>query len=482
MYLLAQSRVLPIALMGVALAIGVYLLFFGLGNAPFQDYDEATYAQVTKEALVQEEYVSLNFLQEPYFRKPPLLFWLTSASQSLFEDVEFAVRAPGVLSALLAVAVVMLICWRVSRSYWVAFLGGSILLTTSAFVEPARDVRFDVLISLFIVAAFYAGIRAGHDNRWYIPVGILLGLAVLTKGVIAAFACVAILSYTWLTSRWSFIQNRYVYIGVIAFLFVAGPWHVYMSAVHGFVFWNGYLGQEVFNRVGSNLFAGTNAPTNAQYIGYLGQFAMPWAHAALAACAVLALTCRKLDREIRTVALSAFIASFAVLLVMLASQTKATSYLIPLYPFLAIGVALVVGEAYRLSDTPVRLVLVSTIATLLLVGLYTTHQNALHLNPYYAHELTLAKEEQAIGEYLRQEDNPLVFSYGQEHLGTILYYSELSFTPNRYVYVLSSTSTSTAGAFVLTPHSRERLSAAFPEFSFAAVYIGSLASLFRIER
>src|SRR5690348_11885859 len=87
-----------------------YILFYKLGNEPFQDYDEATYALVSQANIEHGEPSALYFLNNPFFRKPPLLFWMTAPSEQVFKDIEFADRFPGALAALATIIIVALIC------------------------------------------------------------------------------------------------------------------------------------------------------------------------------------------------------------------------------------------------------------------------------------------------------------------------------------------------------------------------------------
>ena len=52
-----DTRAWGIAAMGIVMVAAFVLYFWGLGSAPLQDYDEATYAQV-----VREEVASVNWL------------------------------------------------------------------------------------------------------------------------------------------------------------------------------------------------------------------------------------------------------------------------------------------------------------------------------------------------------------------------------------------------------------------------------------
>ncbi len=479
----------PYAYAGVGvLVVAAVLLLFRLDAQAFQDYDEATYAEITHESIVNGNALSMTFLNNPYFRKPPLLFWLTSASARVIPNEEAAMRFPSALAALALIALIMCIAFEASGSMGTAALAGTILVTTGAFIEPARQVRFDVVVLLFIIAAFYAGIRATRDARWYLLTGIALGLAILTKGIIAGFALIALVSYALLSTpgsvrqRLAFLKNSYVWFGTLACIAVAAPWHLYETVKYGTTFWQSYVGNEVVSRLGTNLFAGTNAPTNEGYAWYLLNFGAPWTEIFCAVLGAFLLWKRDIDARMRAVLASSCITALSILIVMGLSRTKAISYLIPFYPFMALTVALGMRYAYLRSTTTIRMVLASALAACCAVALSLTVYNAFHLNPYYQAQDQLAQEEKMIGKIIRNTDEvPAVYEYRTDTIGSIQYYAALPFTDHPFVLLLSDTSVVQPGSFIVTTVSSAALAAQFPDYRFVLVYVGSDLSLFRVD-
>ncbi|MDB5265522.1 MAG: 4-amino-4-deoxy-L-arabinose transferase or related glycosyltransferase of family [Parcubacteria group bacterium] len=476
-------------LIGVVLVAAAGLLLYRLGAEPFQDYDEATYAEVTAESMAHGNFLSFTFLNNHYFKKPPLLFWLLSASKDLVPNEELALRLPGALSALALIALVMLVCFEAGGGAASAVLAGAILSTTSAFIEPARQVRFDLLVSFFVVAVLYAGMRAKRDARWYVAAGALFGLAILAKGVIAIFAVIAVGSYILLSTpgalreRFSFLRNGYFWGGVVALLLITVPWHAYETYRFGEEFWDSYLGNEVISRLQMNLFAGTNAPSNLGYLWYLFSFAAPWAELLLGMLLALPFLYKRINIHIRSTLYASIITILSLVVVLALSQTKAVSYLIPLYPFIAIALALGIVEFCRKSRSSVRFDIVCALVFLALFGFGLTLYNAFHINPYYSLQETLATEEKAVGLIIHSTNpSPAVYEYQYDSIGSIQFYGELPFTANPYVLLLSNTSEPVPGSLVVTTAASATLTQQFPHHHFTPEYIGTSVSLFRIDR
>jgi 4-amino-4-deoxy-L-arabinose transferase-like glycosyltransferase len=85
------------------LAALIDLRAFGL-----TDLDEGFYASVAWEMRHSGDWRTPTFLGEPWFEKPPLLYWLMVGSMRVFGENEFALRLPSALD----VRAHACCCWR----------------------------------------------------------------------------------------------------------------------------------------------------------------------------------------------------------------------------------------------------------------------------------------------------------------------------------------------------------------------------------
>ena len=74
------------------LSLALVLLFYRLGDGSLHDWDEAIYAQVAKEMVLSDTWMSLTWNGTPFFHKPPLYFWLTALTYKMIGVNEFAAR------------------------------------------------------------------------------------------------------------------------------------------------------------------------------------------------------------------------------------------------------------------------------------------------------------------------------------------------------------------------------------------------------
>ncbi|MFZ1075314.1 MAG: glycosyltransferase family 39 protein [Minisyncoccia bacterium] len=464
--------------LGITLAafvlLGASVLFlYHLGREPLQDYDEATYAEVVHEAFVNHDFLSFTYNHQPYFKKPPLLFWLIGVSEELTPSVEAAARLPSALAGIALIAVAMLFAYEVSGNWYGAALAGAALATTAPFLETARESRFDVLVSLFIVLTAYFFFRALANPRWFLLFGFAAGLAVLSKSVIAVFAGVFALCIALFLRRFDWLKNKYFWVGIGVFLLVVLPWHIYETLRFGNAFWQSYIGTEVIARAQQNLFW-TVTITNGDYISYLGQFAAPWLWVFFAALASIPFWWNKSQKNERA-AVVAFLGTIvSMVAVYFGAVTKAPTYLVPLYPFAALAVGVVASKLFSLQQTR----FIPALAAVILVAYAVPFcvYNAYHINPYYSTELQLANEEKIVGQTLAdREGTAPLYIYKEDNLGDIKFYGQ-----NLHALDLEPGYKPESGSFlVVGSDATSTLSKDFPDAAFKTLYAGTQVTLFQ---
>src|SRR5215831_7218240 len=87
-----RERPTPWIVSIAVLTLGLIMIFYRLGEGSFYDWDEAWYAQISKEMLVSNDWVVLHYNGFPFLHKPPLYFWLTAMTYKLVGVTEFAAR------------------------------------------------------------------------------------------------------------------------------------------------------------------------------------------------------------------------------------------------------------------------------------------------------------------------------------------------------------------------------------------------------
>ena len=199
-------------------------------NYPLIDRDETRYAEIPREMLATGNWIlpTLNF--EPYYDKPPLLYWGCALSYSLFGVHEWTARLVPALAGWFTLAATM---WFGSRWFGrrVGFLSGVALSLTAGFLFCSRylltDGLFTALATLSWMTAFEA-IRGPRLGRWWwLASAVFVGLAFLVKGPLALVLWMPpLVAFAWLSETSARPRRRDFAAWLVVAVSVVGPWIV----------------------------------------------------------------------------------------------------------------------------------------------------------------------------------------------------------------------------------------------------------------
>jgi len=171
------------------LVLAFFSIFFRLGGAPMQRWDEARLALNAAELLENKQWLVTTYHNQPdlWNTKPPLMIWLQALSMRALGYSELAVRLPAALAALATVLLVFFASSRPTRIPLVGWLAAVILLSSPGFVtlHVARTGDYDALLVLWTtlgLLAFYHYFTTESKRALWLT-GAAFTLAVLTKGV-----------------------------------------------------------------------------------------------------------------------------------------------------------------------------------------------------------------------------------------------------------------------------------------------------------
>ncbi len=236
-------------LMALLILISTAVLLWRLDQGNLRDWDEAIYAQVSKEMLQSGSWMTPHWEYRNWFHKPPLFIWITTIFYWLFEVNEFWSRAASAFSGVGLVIVTYLI-GKFAYDKAVGFLSAIILLTSYAFVMQARFGTMDIMLTLFIYFSIYAYLHVREGNqKWWYALWISCALAILTKGV-AGLAAPITITVALLLDRRSvgLFSSRHFWQGFFLSLLIVAPWHLLMYLQHGQKFIDEYFGYHIIAR------------------------------------------------------------------------------------------------------------------------------------------------------------------------------------------------------------------------------------------
>jgi 4-amino-4-deoxy-L-arabinose transferase-like glycosyltransferase len=162
--------------------------------------------------------------------KPPLALWVEALSVRVFGFSSWAMLVP---EALMGVATVGLAYDLTRRRFGRApgFVAGLVLVVTPITVAISRHNNPDALLTLCVVAALWAIVRALEDGRtrWVVLSGICVGLGFETKMGAALLVVPALAAaYLWVAPRGRGAAVRQLLAGGGAMAVVGLAWPVLM--------------------------------------------------------------------------------------------------------------------------------------------------------------------------------------------------------------------------------------------------------------
>jgi 4-amino-4-deoxy-L-arabinose transferase-like glycosyltransferase len=308
------------------IVLAVVMLFGRLGTSALH-FDEAIYAQVSKEMIERNEWLTPHWNGQLWFHKSPVFFWLTALFFKLFGIDEFWGRFASALSGI----GVLLLSYLVARRIYNRAAGALavlILLSSQLFVFYARFGSTDTMLTLFVLLSAYAYLRTEDDDRFWLVAGVACAMALMVKGA-AGLIAPLILLLTAIVERnlVSALRSRWLWLGAGLGLLIVLPWHLFMYQQHGESFLNGYVLSHVINRAKSNLNEFQRG--YGYYFSVLRNFFSPW---------VFILPFALLLKRGRRSAI-VVILGLTVFILYSIVQTKFQWYILPAIPAFAIVVA-----------------------------------------------------------------------------------------------------------------------------------------------
>jgi 4-amino-4-deoxy-L-arabinose transferase-like glycosyltransferase len=340
-------------------ALAVLLLILTLGavlpaftSLPPVDRDEARFAQATKQMVASGDAIDIRFQDGPRYQKPIGIYWLQAvvlkAVGSAGDTAIWKYRLPSLAAVLLAVlltAQIGAVFGGPGTGLAAGLMLAGVFLTTAEAHLATTDAPLlaTVLMAQLALARLYRVARdAGFARDGFAKPGrgalVLfwggLAASVLLKGPVGPLVVgttVAALALVHRRAAWLLALRPLA--GVIGLLVVVLPWFVAITIRSGGAFWAMSVGHDLIAKV---------AAAQEQHGAPPGTYlALVWL-TFFPASVPLALSIPALWRG-RGLPGVAFAAAWLIpsWIVFEASPTKLMHYPLPLYPALAVAVALV---------------------------------------------------------------------------------------------------------------------------------------------
>lgn len=358
-------------------AMAAFILFWGLGCRQFY-VAEGRWAEITREMFIKHDFFHPTINWEPYFDKPLLSYWLIAIVSIITGKLnEWSLRLPSAAAGILSLWATI----DIGKRLWSKEVGrtaGWILLTAYGIIFWSRTGVSDTenLAAIILAVAWYWSRRDGLEKA---------------KGMEEFFTCLVFYLICFIGAHAKGLTSLAVpIIALLPDLFRKGRWRVLFTpghilalviglAVYFAPFAYATLTTGRYNENGLALVFQENfkryfEPFDHEepfyvYFYYLPLLFMPWSPLLIGAITKISSSWRRLD-ENTTWLLTAF---FLIFLFFTASGSRRSYYILPIFPFAALLIAVFLQKKYGwlniLLDIETGLVLLASLIEVLSPGI-----------------------------------------------------------------------------------------------------------------
>ncbi|QYE34624.1 glycosyltransferase family 39 protein [Polymorphobacter sp. PAMC 29334] len=334
------SRVATVVvLVAFAVAVAIFQLL-DLGWAPLQAWDESRLAVNAYEMMHSGRHFVTTYGYRPdlWNTKPPLAINLMAWSMELLGPTPFAARLPAALAACATVALVVFAVRRITGALGCGIAAGTLLAAAPSFYgyHAGQTGDYDAILTLFTTAYGFALFDLIERDRpaagLALGAGVLVGLAILTKGIAGIIPGVGIAVYALVFGFRTLPRKIADYAIVAATAGVIGGVFYWLRGSAG----DGYLAAVALNELGGRFETALDQHAGSKwfYVRELTIYFPGKLWPAIIASPLLAAG------PPRRLAIFALCQIACVLIVYSSAATKIAWYLVPAMPFVATAIAL----------------------------------------------------------------------------------------------------------------------------------------------
>ena len=213
------------------LVVIVAVIWFG--NLEFRMLikpDEGRYAEIPREMVASGNWVTPRLNDLKYFEKPPLQYWATAAAYELFGMHHWTSRLWTALTGFAGILLVWFTGWRLygreAAGYAAMLIGSSMLYALMSHINTL-DMGVTFFITLGICSLLlgqHADDRRGQRN-WMLVAWAALAFSVLSKGLMGiVLPGAALFLYMAVQRDFSVLRRMHWLGGLTVFLLITAPW------------------------------------------------------------------------------------------------------------------------------------------------------------------------------------------------------------------------------------------------------------------
>lgn len=192
--------------------------------------DEGRYAEIAREMVVSGDWVTPRLNDLKYFEKPPLQYWATATAYTVFGQHQWTSRLWTALTGFAGILLVwfagLRLIGREAGNYAAILLGSSMLYALMAHINTL-DMGVTFFLTLGITGLLLGQTQADKikQRNWMLLAWAALALAVLSKGLMGVvLPGAALFIYMVVQRDFSVLKRMHWLPGLAVFLLITAPW------------------------------------------------------------------------------------------------------------------------------------------------------------------------------------------------------------------------------------------------------------------
>ncbi|OGS97374.1 MAG: phospholipid carrier-dependent glycosyltransferase [Gallionellales bacterium RIFCSPLOWO2_02_FULL_57_47] len=213
------------------LVIAVAVIWFG--NLEYRKLikpDEGRYAEIPREMVASGDWVTPRLNGLKYFEKPPLQYWATATAYTVFGEHQWTSRLWAALTGFTGLFIVwfagLRLFGREAAGYAAALLGSTFLYVGMGHINTLdMGVTFFITLGILSLLLAQAQTDIRKQRNWMMLAWAGMGLAVLSKGLMGlVLPGASLFVYMAVQRDFSLLRRMHWLPGLAVFLLVTAPW------------------------------------------------------------------------------------------------------------------------------------------------------------------------------------------------------------------------------------------------------------------
>ncbi len=227
---------LPKSVIWVLFSIFSVLWFYFLGTRTLVPTDEGRYAEMAREMLASGDWITTRLNGIKYFEKPPLQTWMNALTFHFFGLGEWQARFWTGLCGFMGILLSAYASKKVFNPR-VGFYAGLVLASSFWWLALGHINTLDMGLSGMmtitlcgLLIAQRSDASKNEQRNWMLVCWAGMALAVLSKGLIGmVLPGTVLVLYTLLARDWNIWRRLHLVKGLLLFFLITTPWFVLVS-------------------------------------------------------------------------------------------------------------------------------------------------------------------------------------------------------------------------------------------------------------